>query len=49
MDEFKPMLKSFYYDPTKYKSYLDQLGIKYPVLRADQKEAIEKLSNSLKD
>lgn len=32
MDQFRPQLKKFYYDPTKYKSYLDQLGIKYPQL-----------------
>jgi aminobenzoyl-glutamate utilization protein B len=45
MDDFKPKLKPYYYDPAKYKSYLDQLGIKYPTLREDQKEAISK-SNS---
>jgi aminobenzoyl-glutamate utilization protein B len=32
MEQFRPQLKKFYYDPTKYKSYLDQLGIKYPQL-----------------
>jgi aminobenzoyl-glutamate utilization protein B len=30
MDEFRPLLKKYYYDPTKYKTYLEQLGIKYP-------------------
>lgn len=30
MDRFRPELKKFYYDPTKYKSYLEQLGIVYP-------------------
>ena len=30
MDRFKPELRKFYYDPTKYKSYLEQLGIAYP-------------------
>jgi len=49
MDEFKPKLKPFYYDPLKYKTYLDQLGIKYPTIRADQKEAIEKLKNPSND
>ena len=33
MAKFRPELKKFYYDPTKYKSYLDQLGIKYPIVR----------------
>ncbi len=32
MDEFRPKLKKFYYDPTKYKTYLEQLGIRYPQL-----------------
>jgi len=30
MDKFKPELRKFYYDPTKYKSYLEQLGVQYP-------------------
>jgi len=25
-------MKPFYYDPTKYGTYLEQLGIKYPTL-----------------
>ncbi|MGI8580591.1 MAG: peptidase dimerization domain-containing protein [Chitinophagaceae bacterium] len=32
MDEFRPLLKKYYYDPSKYKTYLEQLGIKYPQL-----------------
>jgi aminobenzoyl-glutamate utilization protein B len=43
MTDFKPKLKPFYYNPTKYKSYLDQLGIVYPTVRPDQREAIKKL------
>ena len=27
MEKFRPELKKYYYDPTKYKSYLEQLGI----------------------
>ena len=42
MDEFKPKLETFYYDPSKYKSYLEQLGIKYPTVRDDQREAVKK-------
>ena len=30
MDRFRPELRKFYYDQTKYKSYLEQLGIAYP-------------------
>jgi aminobenzoyl-glutamate utilization protein B len=32
MDEYRPLLKKYYYDPSKYKSYLEQLGITYPQL-----------------
>jgi aminobenzoyl-glutamate utilization protein B len=42
MNEFAPKLKATYYDPTKYKTYLDQLGIKYPTVRPDQREAVQK-------
>jgi len=33
MAKYRPALKKYYYDPTKYKTYLDQLGIRYPTLR----------------
>jgi aminobenzoyl-glutamate utilization protein B len=33
MAKYRPEMKKLYYDPTKYKSYLDQLGIKYPIVR----------------
>jgi aminobenzoyl-glutamate utilization protein B len=33
MAKYRPEMKKYYYDPTKYKSYLDQLGIKYPIVR----------------
>ena len=32
MDSFRPELKKYYYDPSRYKSYLEQLGIQYPQL-----------------
>jgi aminobenzoyl-glutamate utilization protein B len=34
MERYRPQMKSFYYDPSKYDNYLDQLGIKYPTVRA---------------
>ena len=43
MSEYAPKLKPLYYNPAKYKTYLDQLGIKYPTIRPDQKEAVDKL------
>lgn len=36
-DVFRPELKKYYYDETKYDSYLEQLGIKYPTV----KESVE--------
>lgn len=33
MDRYRPEMRKFYYDSTKYKTYLDQLGIKYPTVR----------------
>jgi aminobenzoyl-glutamate utilization protein B len=35
MEKFKPELQKNYYDPTKYKSYMEQLGIKYPTVRGN--------------
>ena len=43
MARFKPELQKYYFNPIKYKTYLDQLGIAYPTLRPDQKEAVMKL------
>jgi aminobenzoyl-glutamate utilization protein B len=33
MAEYRERMKKYYYDPAKYKSYLDQLGIRYPTVR----------------
>jgi aminobenzoyl-glutamate utilization protein B len=33
MAKYRPELKKYYYDATKHKTYLDQLGIKYPTVR----------------
>ena len=32
MARFKPELSKYYYDPSRYPTYLDQLGIKFPTL-----------------
>ncbi len=34
MSEFREPLKKFRYDPSRYDTYLDQLGIKYPTVRS---------------
>jgi len=33
MERFRPEMKKNYYDPAKYKTYLEQLGIEYPTVR----------------
>src|SRR5687768_9542417 len=33
MATYRPQMQKFYYDPKKYKSYLEQLGIPYPTVR----------------
>jgi aminobenzoyl-glutamate utilization protein B len=32
MEPYRAEMKKFYYNPTKYKTYLEQLGITYPTL-----------------
>ena len=34
MATYRPLMEPFYYDSKKYKTYLEQLGIKYPTVRA---------------
>jgi aminobenzoyl-glutamate utilization protein B len=33
MEEYRPKLEPYYYDETKYDTYLEQLGIEYPTLK----------------
>ena len=32
MARFRPEMRQFYYDASKYDTYLEQLGVKYPQL-----------------
>src|SRR5207245_11415902 len=34
MAKFRPQMRRYYYDPAKYRTYLEQLGITYPTERA---------------
>jgi aminobenzoyl-glutamate utilization protein B len=34
MEQYRPEMRKYYYDPVKYRTYLEQLGIKYPTVRA---------------
>jgi aminobenzoyl-glutamate utilization protein B len=33
MERYRPEMKKYYYDPSRYRTYLEQLGIKYPTVR----------------
>jgi len=33
MDAYRPAMQRYYFDRTRYKTYLDQLGINYPTVR----------------
>ena len=35
MEQFRPEMKKFYYDPTRYKTCLEQLGIQYPTVKPE--------------
>ncbi len=43
MAEFKPALEKYYYEPAKYKTYLEQLGITYPTINDAQRAKIKEL------
>ncbi|CAN5423284.1 MAG: amidohydrolase [Acidobacteria bacterium] len=32
MEKYRPEMRKYYYDPTTYKTYLEQLGITYPTI-----------------
>jgi aminobenzoyl-glutamate utilization protein B len=34
MEKFRPEMRKYYYDASKYPTYLEQLGIKYPTTRS---------------
>jgi aminobenzoyl-glutamate utilization protein B len=33
MERYRPEMRQYYYDPTRYKTYLEQLGIAYPTVK----------------
>jgi aminobenzoyl-glutamate utilization protein B len=41
MEKYRPEMKKYYYDPTKYKTYLEQLGIKYPTTERPAKPSAQ--------
>jgi len=40
MKQFRPVLEKLVYDPTKYDSYLQQLGVTYPTVKTDTTEGV---------
>jgi aminobenzoyl-glutamate utilization protein B len=33
MDQYRPEMRKYYFNPSKYKTYLEQLGINYPTVK----------------
>ena len=33
MDRHRPEMKKLYFDPTRYRTYLEQLGVTYPTIK----------------
>jgi aminobenzoyl-glutamate utilization protein B len=33
LEKYREKMRPFYYDPTRFPTYLDQLGIKYPTVK----------------
>jgi aminobenzoyl-glutamate utilization protein B len=33
MAKYRPEMRKYYYDPSKFRTYLEQLGIKYPTVK----------------
>ena len=41
LERYRPQMRRFYYDPTRYKTYLEQLGVQYPTVRKSQDKCEE--------
>jgi len=40
MERYRPLLEPLRYDPSRYDTYLEQLGITYPTVRRDQERSL---------
>jgi aminobenzoyl-glutamate utilization protein B len=38
MEQYRPAMRKYYYDPSRYRTYLEQLGIAYPTLEQPKTE-----------
>jgi aminobenzoyl-glutamate utilization protein B len=43
MEDYAPKLKPFYYNPAKYKTYLEQLGIVYPTVKTGTERRVKEI------
>jgi len=41
LERYRPQMRRFYYDPTRFGTYLEQLGIQYPTLRKSAEKCEE--------
>jgi len=41
LEKYRPQMRRFYYDPTRYKTYLEQLGVQYPTVRKSKDKCEE--------
>ena len=41
LEKYRPQMRRFYYDPTRFGTYLEQLGIQYPTLRKSAEKCEE--------
>jgi aminobenzoyl-glutamate utilization protein B len=41
MARYKPELRRYYYDPSRYPTYLEQLGIKFPLLEMPKESGVK--------
>ena len=41
LEKYRPQMRRFYYDPTRFDTYLEQLGIQYPTLRKSAEKCEE--------
>ena len=37
MQRYRPAMRQYYFDPTKHRTYLEQLGIRYPTVRPEDR------------
>jgi aminobenzoyl-glutamate utilization protein B len=49
MEKYRPEMKKYYYDSSKYSTYMEQLGIKYPTVRTSATPAAAPTTGDAED